>query len=174
MINKGKKDLVVWAIILCFLSAFSSLSYVITAIFAFDKMHFLYGGIITAAELEVARTGDIIIYSLDTAINIAAAICLIFYLKKAESNLTLGRRLFFSGLILNVFASPLAIASILLYIAHFKYPDFERVNADNIEEEIIIEASEDELKRKIAKLRELKENGTITEEEFEKELLKLL
>ncbi len=173
MINKGKKDFVVWAIILCFLSAISSLGYVLTAIFAFDKMHFLYGVGITASELEVARMGDIIIYSLDTAINVAAAICLIFYLKKAEVNPPLGKKLFFAGLILNVFASPLAIASILLYIAHFKYPDFERVSDDS-EQEIIVEASEDELKRKIAKLRELKENGTITEEEFEKELMKLL
>ena len=77
------------------------------------------------------------------------------------------------GLILNVFASPLAIASILLYIAHFKYPDFERTN-DDAEEEIIVEASEAELKRKIENLRKLKENGTITEEEFEKELMRLL
>lgn len=171
--NKGKKDLVTWAIILCFLTALSSVAYAIMSAVAIDKLYSFYGLQATMQQLEEIRVGEIVTYSLDAAINVAAAVCLIFYLKKVETNLVVAKRLFFAGLILNVFASPLAIASILLYIAHFKYPDNGRVQAD-YDEEVVANAGEDELKRKIEKLRKLKEDGTITEEEFEKELLKLL
>jgi ABC-type sulfate transport system permease subunit len=171
MINKGKSDLVIWAIVLCFISAIASLIYVFTAAFAFDKIAYLYSG--TAAEVASARSGDIIMYSVDAAINVCAAMCLIFYLEKAAANPTLGKKLFFTGLILNIFASPIAISSILLYIAHFKYPDFESAKDDN-KQDFLFDTKAYELKKQIDHLRKLKENGTITEEEFDQELLKLL
>jgi len=168
--NKTKKNLVTWTIVLDFIAVASSLFMLIWT--AVDPMRFyaLMGIHLTEAEIKLIMVNDLWTYGLDLALNLSGAVCLLIYLKNYEKALNKAKKLFIAGLVLNVLSSPLSLASILLYIAHFKYID---IKVDK-EEEVIVEDDEESLKRKIAKLRKLKEEGAITEEEFTDELSKLL
>ena len=167
--NKTKKALVTWTIVLNFISVASSIAMLIWTALNPAELYVLMGIQLTDAEIYSMMVSDLWTYGVDLALNLAGAIVLIIYLRMYDKNLNNAKKLFIAGLVLNILSSPLSIASILLYIAHFKYLDIEV-----IKEEETVEDNEEVLKRKIAKLRKLKDDGTITEEEFTNELSKLL
>ena len=170
--NKAKKNLIFWTIILNFLTVAYSIGMIIWSSVGVESFLANLQMDLTQVEIDMLIYDNIITCSVDGVINLAAAICLILNLKLYEKHFKASKKLFFAGLILNVLSSPLSIGAILLYIAHFKYMDIEVIKEE--EKEGSVACSEEELKNKIEKLRKLKEQGVITEEEFSNEILKLL
>ncbi len=171
--NKTRRNLIIAVIVLNFISVASSVVSIIGSVFWLESMYAELGIALTGAELHAMRIQNYIYAGIDMLLYLSAAICLILHLKYHDKNYILSGKLFFAGFILNLLAGILSIENLLLLIAYFKYADIQVINEES-DDEIIVEESEDSIKRKIERLRKLKEDGTISEEEFKEEILKLL
>lgn len=171
--NKTRRNLIIAVIVLNLISVVSGVFTIIGSVFWIESMYAELGIALTMPELQSLRIQNYIYASLDILLYLAAAICLILHLKYHDSNYKLSEKLFYAGFIINLVAGILSIENLLLLIAYFKYSDIQVIREER-EDEVVIEESEDSIKRKIEKLRKLKEDGTISEEEFKDEILKLL
>lgn len=170
--NKTRKNLITWAYVLNLVAAGINIISLILSTIYIEKLYEFLELELAQNEIIYARIENITTYVIDIGLMLSAGICLVLSLKKHDTNYELSKKLFFAGLILNVLSSPISIASILLFIAHFKYMD---IKVEQEEDDVVeIVDSEDEIKRKIEKLRKLKDQGVISEEEFNQEILKLL
>jgi hypothetical protein len=174
--NKSKKLLITWAIVLNCLTLASCIGTLIwVCVGGIESMYLSLG--FAEMDVFVFKTQEIIYNAIDIALNLGAVICLSLNIYFADKRYNLSKKLFIAGLVLNILSNPLSIATILLVVAQFRYMDIEVIKEkreDEQDEEVEIISSEDELRVKIEKLRKLKEQGLITEDEFNSEILKLL
>ena len=170
--NKSKKTLMLITIILDFLSVAA----LIVALIWFGLKDAYVPAEYTSYEQYLFyHVTYIVMISIDTALYLSAAICLSISIRKNGTRFVESKKVYMIGFVLNIIASPLSLASILLYIAHFRFVDIQYINEDNNDKEVVPQKpTDDELKEKVEKLRKLKEEGAISEEEFNEQILKLL
>lgn len=113
---------------------------------------------------------------------VASSGCLIYAIADKGNSFRSRNGYYMAAVIISLCMSLFSLSSVLLVISLFMsdmvwvrpvddvYFEGEDVNAPKKEEKL----SETEKERKIAKLRQLRDKGTITEEEFKDELMKLL
>ena len=111
---------------------------------------------------------------VEVVAGIIGSICLMYAVRKGGKYFRQSQAYYIAGLIIIIFAGGW-IPWILLFISMF-IPDIIVMNTpiEIRREEIREEKEHDEKKRKIEELRKLKEEGIISEEEFNNELMKLL
>ncbi|MBP3344613.1 MAG: SHOCT domain-containing protein [Clostridia bacterium] len=106
-------------------------------------------------------------------VNITIATLLILSIWKNGSLFRARYGMYMTALVLSIIFSTLSITSILLIVTMF-ISDWVWIKPKNEEkyhkEDIVFESKED----KIARLRDMKERGELTEEQFQEELMKLL
>lgn len=170
--NKKKRTLTLVATIFNLLTAVIYIAGLFVVIFAFNDIITAVLPEITSGEIAYYQAEAIVGLSIEIALNLSAGICLVLYLTKGQKNYKLGRKLFIAGLIINVLSELISIPTILLFIANYFYLDIEVIREERSDEVEVVD--ENEVAVKIAKLRKLRDDGKITEEEFQQEILKLL
>lgn len=166
--NRTKRGLLIAAIVLNFLYAGLNI-YFIVKDFIYYKPEAIYILSIVYDFIGVAGfliSAGLLIYAISNGGTqfrsrnsyYLAAVTISFFLPYSLSTILLIISLFISDI---VWVKP---------IDDVYFGDTD-VNANKKEEDVV---SDKERERKIAKLRELRDNGTITEEEFKDELMKLL
>lgn len=175
--NKTKKGLIIAAIVLNSISVVMLILSIIGSVYWLESIYLDMGMKLTPAELNSVRIDNIVYSAIDLALYLSSTILLILHLYLYEKNFKVSKRLFMAAGILVFFCDFLSISFILLLIAYFKYMDIEVIKEkeENEDGEVeVVENDEDAIKRKIEKLRKLKDDGVISEEEFKEEILKLL
>ena len=173
--NKNKRLLTIWAVVFNFIAVASAIGIIIWSCLGLEGLFKMLEISMTQEELMILRAENIFTSALDILLNTAAAICLILHVKLYEKRFTTSKKLFIAGLVLNVLSAPISVPSILLYISYFMYMDIKVDRTpENQEPEIEVLPSEDEVKQQVEKLRKLKEEGKISEEEYKEEIMKLL
>ena len=164
--NESKRKLIIWAIVLNFVMASSILYMYITGLISLVKLD-------PSEFVTISKGYYIAGYTMSYAVEflamIASPILLLISIAGKGMHFQKRKKLYIVAIFINVFVNLVSIATILLAISYFKYLDIEV-----IKEEDVVEISEDDLKDKISKLRKLKEEGIISEEEFKDEIMKLL
>lgn len=166
--NKTKRNLILSAAIINLINMVVNL--VLAIIFLVDPE--LYANI--GMYLVLISYYSIYFVFVEVVAGIIASILLIYSVRKKGKYFRSSQKYYIAGLIIVVFAGGW-IPWILLFISMF-IPDIIIINsASEIRQE---ERAEDrasaEKRRKVEELRKLKEDGVITEEEFNKRLMDLL
>jgi len=166
--NEVKRKLIIATIIFDFISMAAVIAGLLVIIFVDKYVPTEYA---TFEEFWTFHILEIVLFSLDIALYSSAAICLSVAIKNKGASFSKNRKVFLAGFILNIISGPLSIATILLYIAQFNFID-SQVAVDNSVE--VKKSKDEEMKEKVEKLRKLKDDGLISEEEFNEQIMRLL
>lgn len=157
--NKSKFWLILFAIIFCF----GSIAWNI-----FD--------IVTYFMLEPQYRAPVfylIFYFIDILIQIAIAVMLTYAIWNKGKYFRTRYRYYSISLVLSIVVSLFSVSTILLIISMFM-SDWVWINPDKEEKNGKVVNIADTREEMITKLRRKRENGEISEEEFQQELMKLL
>ena len=156
--NKTKFWLILAAIIL----SFASIAWDIYDIVIF---------FMTAPQHRVS-TFYLVYYFIEIAALIAVAVLLTISIWNKGKYFRARYRYYMTALVLSIITSLFSLTSILLIISMF-ISDWVWSKEDKVDNQKVVNIS-DTREEKIAKLRRKRENGEITEEEFQQEIMKLL
>lgn len=166
--NKTKKNLILSAAIINLINMVANL--IIAIIYCVDPE--LYANL--GVYLVVISYYSIYFVFVEVVAGIIGSICLMYAVRKNGKYFRHSQSYYIAGLIIIILAGGW-IPWILLLISMF-IPDIVIMNTpiEVRREEREENRENEEKKRKIEELRKLKEDGVITEEEFNNELMKLL
>lgn len=164
--NNTKRKLIIWAIVLNFVMASAILYMYITGVISLAKLDPTEFVTMSKGQYIASYT---ISYAVEFLAMLASPILLLISIAGKGMHFQKRKKLYIAAIFINVFINLISVATLLLVISYFKYLDIEV-----IKEEDVVEISEDDLKDKIAKLRKLKDDGVISEEEFKEQIMKLL
>lgn len=166
--NKTKRNLILSAAIINLINMIANL--VVAIIYLVDPELYVNLG----AYLLIVSYYSIYFVFVEIVAGIIASILLIYSVRKKGKYFRQSQKYYIAGLIIVIFAGGW-IPWLLLFISMFT-PDIIIINsASEIRQEERAEDREKEEKRKkVEELRRLKEEGVITEEEFNKKLMDLL
>ena len=166
--NKTKKNLILSAAIINLINMVANL--IIVIIYCVDPE--LYANL--GVYLVVISYYSIYFVFVEVVAGIIGSICLMYAVRKNGKYFRRSQSYYIAGLIIIILAGGW-IPWILLLISMF-IPDVIIMNTpvEIRREERTEDRANEEKKRKIEELRKLKEDGVITEEEFNNELMKLL
>ncbi len=166
--NKTKRNLILSAAIINLINMIANLVVAIIYLVAPE----LYVNL--GAYLLIVSYYSIYFVFVEIVAGIIASILLIYSVRKKGKYFRQSQKYYIAGLIIVIFAGGW-IPWLLLFISMF-IPDIIIINsASEIRQEERAEDREKEEKRKkVEELRRLKEEGVITEEEFNKKLMDLL
>ena len=166
--NKTKRNLILSAAIINLINMIANL--VVAIIYLVDPELYVNLG----AYLLIVSYYSIYFVVVEIDAGIIASILLIYSVRKKGKYFRQSQKYYIAGLIIVIFAGGW-IPWLLLFISMF-IPDIIIINsASEIRQEERAEDREKEEKRKkVEELRRLKEEGVITEEEFNKKLMDLL
>ena len=166
--NKTKRNLILSAAIINLINMIANLA--VAIIYLVDPELYVNLG----AYLLIVSYYSIYFVFVEIVAGIIASILLIYSVRKKGKYFRQSQKYYIAGLIIVIFAGGW-IPWLLLFISMF-IPDIIIINsASEIRQEERAEDREKEEKRKkVEELRRLKEEGVITEEEFNKKLMDLL
>lgn len=114
----------------------------------------------------------VVYYFIEIAALLAVAVLLTMAIWKNGKVFRQRYGYYMTALVISIIISLFSVTSILLIITMF-ISDWVWINPDKEKEEKVVSVT-DTREEKIEKLRRKKENGEITEEEFQEEIMKLL
>lgn len=166
--NKTKRNLILSAGIINLINMLANL--VIVIMYLVDPVRFE----MLAYYLVIISYYSIYFVFVEIVAGIIASIMLIYSVRKKGKYFRYSQKYYIAGLIIIVFAGGW-IPWILLFISMF-IPDIIVMNSPSElrTEQRQEDREKDEKRRKVEELRKLKEDGVISEEEFQKELMNLL
>lgn len=166
--NKTKRNLILSAAIINLINMIANL--VVAIIYLVDPELYVNLG----AYLLIVSYYSIYFVFVEIVAGIIASILLIYSVRKKGKYFRQSQKYYIAGLIIVIFAGGW-IPWLLLFISMFT-PDIIIINsASEIrQEERAEDRTKEEKRKKVEELRRLKEEGVITEEEFNKKLMDLL
>ncbi len=167
--NKTKRNLILSSAIINLINMVANL--VVAILYCVDPEYYIN---ILGNYLLIISYYSIYFVFIEVVAGIIASILLIYSVRKKGKYFRTSQKYYIAGLIIVIFAGGW-IPWLLLFISMF-IPDIIIINsASEIRhEERAEERASDEKRRKVEELRKLKEEGVITEEEFNKRLMDLL
>ena len=166
--NKTKRNLILSAAIINLINMIANL--VVAIIYLVDPELYVNLG----AYLLIVSYYSIYFVFVEIVAGIIASILLIYSVRKKGKYFRQSQKYYIAGLIIVIFAGGW-IPWLLLFISMF-IPDIIIINsaAEVRQEERAEDREKEEKRKKVEELRRLKEEGVITEEEFNKKLMDLL